>query len=63
MRNSNKFLIGLFITAILFVICGAFVKLEGENGDVFLLSGILLKITAIIGILYNNRKQVTALLS
>lgn len=63
MKKSNKILIGMFLLAIASVLTGSFLKLNGNNGDIFLGIAIIFNAISIVGLIYTNRAKLRCFLS
>lgn len=64
MKKENKRMLGLLLLSYLGVVIGAYFKIQGDENANFILAGaILLKLIAVFGLLYFNRRKILSILS
>lgn len=59
MNKKNKIFIVIFITGAVAIINGSFIKINGNlNADIILLSGLIMELISIAGLILNNLKKI-----
>lgn len=59
MNKKNKIFIVIFITGAVAIISGSFIKINGNlNADIILLSGLIMELISIAGLILNNLKKI-----
>lgn len=63
MKTTNKFLILVLILGIIAIFNGAYIKIDGnQSANIILVSGLLMEIISIVGLIFNNRKKILFIL-